>query len=81
MYSSCIGARERTNNIVGHLHHKKPVQFCQDRLGTNEGNDCLWSGRAWFAVGNHRHEEHRWDTGWLQRAVTYLFAEPLPDDL
>jgi hypothetical protein len=42
-------ARERTNNIVGHLHHKK--QFRQDRLGTNEGNDCLWSGRAWFAVG------------------------------
>ena len=28
----------------------------------------------------HKKEEHRWDTGWLQRAVMYLFAEPLPDD-
>jgi hypothetical protein len=29
----------------------------------------------------HGKEEHRWDTGWLQRAVTYLFAEALPEDL
>ena len=29
----------------------------------------------------HAKEEHRWDTGWLQRAVDYLFAEPLPDSL
>ena len=29
----------------------------------------------------HGKEEHRWDSGWLPRAVSYLFAEPLPEDL
>lgn len=29
----------------------------------------------------HSKEEHRWDTGWLQRAVAYLFAETLPENL
>eukprot|EP01052_Picozoa_sp_SAG31_P014382 SAG31_NODE_891_length_11186_cov_6.643366_7_plen_75_part_00 len=28
----------------------------------------------------HSKEEHRWDSGWLQRAVAYLFAEALPED-
>ena len=84
MSSSCIGARgSAQTTLLVICTTKNPFNFAKTGLGQMREMTVSGLVALGFCCGgiDRRHEEHRWDTGWLQRAVTYLFAEPLPDDL
>jgi len=48
-------------------------------FSVNQFHDKLFDYGIPHVFEFHAKEKHRWDSGWLPRAVEYLFMEDLPE--
>ena len=56
------------------MRTRRDGHFASDRF-----HEKLLEYRVPHVLEYHAAEKHRWDSGWLPRAVAYLFLENLPE--